>query len=149
MPERTRDLAVVPTAALTVQAPWSHAIAHLGKNIENRVWRPGFAIARLLIHAGAKADRHSGDFFTSLGLLLPVEPVLSAIVAVTSLTGVCSAAVDRPATVCGCGRWAADNQHHWRLGPVRALEVPVPCRGRLGLWLPDEGVIDAVLKQVP
>jgi hypothetical protein len=45
--------------ALTLKAPWATAIAKLGKDIENRSWRPPAAIIgeRIAIHEGAGLHR--------------------------------------------------------------------------------------------
>jgi hypothetical protein len=44
--------------ALTLWQPWSWAIAHAGKRIENRTWRPlGCVInQQIAIHAGKQLD---------------------------------------------------------------------------------------------
>ena len=44
--------------ALTLWQPWAHAVAHLGKRIENRPWKPWPAVigTRVAIHAAAKVD---------------------------------------------------------------------------------------------
>lgn len=45
--------------ALTLTCPWAHAIAHWGKNIENRTWQPPRALfgERIAIHAGKSPFR--------------------------------------------------------------------------------------------
>lgn len=45
--------------ALTVKAPWGTAIAHFGKDIENRTWKPpaGVIGTRIAIHEGAGLAR--------------------------------------------------------------------------------------------
>jgi len=37
---------------------------------------------------------------------------------------------------------------HWEIGAVQVLETPVPAKGRLGLWKPDQSVVDAVEAQL-
>ncbi len=73
----------------------------------------------------------------------------TGIVGVADVVGVCSGAVDDESwpTRCGCGLWAMANQCHWRLGNVRPLAAPVPCRGALGLWTPPADVLAAVEAQ--
>lgn len=134
--------------ALTVRPPWSHAIAHGTKRCENRVWAPGWPIPTLLIHAGKKIDNDAARTFREAGLPMPTDPTTGAIVAVTSLDRVCSVTVNSPGVLCRCGLWSAAGQYHWLLGDVRALPEPVACPGRLGLWHPDDDIIDAVMRQV-
>ncbi len=47
--------------ALTLTQPWAHAIAHLGKRIENRTWAPPTRMLGrwMAIHAGKKLDREA------------------------------------------------------------------------------------------
>lgn len=47
--------------ALSVRQPWAHAIVHLGKRIENRVWQTDFR-GRFLVHAGKSPGRTLGEF---------------------------------------------------------------------------------------
>jgi enoyl reductase-like protein len=133
------------TAALTLQQPWAYAITHHDKRIENRVWAPGYRIEWLLIHAGLTVDKGAAEFLRDFGITVPDGLDAGAIVAVSSLTGVCSASVRRPEAMCECGRWAAEGQHHWQLGDVQVLDTPVWCRGQRGLWQPDERTLATVM----
>lgn len=47
-----------------------------------------------------------------------------------------------------CSRWAMHGHHHLVLADARPLREPVPTRGRLGLWTPDAGTIDAIIQAV-
>lgn len=69
--------------------------------------------------------------------------VRSAVVAVASLTDCHVADGD-----C-CGIWGERGVHHWTLDHVQALPEPVPATGRLGLWTPPPGVLDAIRRQIP
>ncbi|MFJ8727686.1 hypothetical protein [Streptomyces sp. NPDC093269] len=124
--------------ALTIRQPWAGAIAHQTKRVENRTWKlpARYEGARLLIHAGAQLDRDAKVYGPNLG-------VYGAVVAVATLTG-CHYSDDGQC----CGPWGMENVYHWTLADVTALEVPVPCKGRLGLWTPDDDVLVAVRKQV-
>lgn len=141
--------------ALTVQNPWAHLIADVTsddpKRIENRVWYAARYVDELLIHAGKAWDKHAAGFLGALGVDMPdLDAVTtSAIVAVGRLDGVCSASHRDPDRDCGCGRWAAVGQHHWRLADIRPLTEPVRCRGTLGLWVPRPELLDAVHAQLP
>ncbi|MFD7705601.1 ASCH domain-containing protein [Streptomyces sp. NPDC059786] len=123
--------------ALTVRQPWAGAIAHQTKRVENRSWRlPAKHVGtRILIHAGAKPDQDAivyGDHLDAY----------SAIVAVATITG-CHWAD----TWDCCGPWAFNKTFHWTLADVIALPEPVPAKGALGFWTPDEDDLAAVLRQ--
>lgn len=138
--------------ALTVLQPWSWAIAHAGKTIENR--SRSFAYRGLLaVHAGrawepsggsspvlkAAFDPHRPAFARGRDIAPWVSPVFDAgaVVAVSSLVGV------HLARGC-CAPWghtvplradrAGSPVYHLVLQDTRALPVPVPCRGAQGLW---------------
>lgn len=134
-------LADVP--ALTVRNPWALYIAHYGKNVENRVWEPKASVSKLLIHAGLGWDEVPADLRPS-GDLGNVH--VGAIVALTTIVGVCDKAVD--GSRCQCGKWAVAGQFHWRLDHTIALPTPVPDRGKLGLWRPRPLVVAAVSEQL-
>ncbi|MFH8531587.1 hypothetical protein ACH4GE_24590 [Streptomyces tendae] len=123
--------------ALTIRQPWSGAIAHGTKRVENRSWRlpSKYEGARILIHAGAQRDRQaqvSGDRLD----------VYSAVVAVATITS-CHFSV---AGTC-CGPWGFERTYHWTLADVIALPEPVPAKGALGFWTPDEDTVNASLRQ--
>lgn len=149
--------------SLTVKQPWAFAIAHLGKQIENREWSRSWR-GQIAIHAGKGWDTRSAE-----------SPVLSkawdrfvadlppgnchhgplrreslwksgTVIAVATLADICT--VQGGYTDCQCGPWAVPFQCHWHLTDVRPLSEPVPAKGALGLWtLPDE-VEAAVLAQL-
>ena len=153
--------------ALTVKVPWSFAIAHGAKNVENRSWPPPQSLRELAIHAGALSGwdedgefsplviRAWRDYIRSLPPMNAATPYprknslhldFSAVVAVAEVTGCHRPDPDRG---CGggphrlgrltCSEWAVRGQYHWQLGNVRTLAEPVPCSGNRKLWaLPDE-----------
>lgn len=143
--------------AITVRPPWSWGISHGGKPIENRGWTTTHR-GELAIHAGKnwdldgedsplvraawRATGHAGPMFAGH----PDIPV-GAVVAVATLTDICTVRDSR--TDCGCGPWAWRGACHWRLADVRPLAEPVECRGFQQLWtLPDETAA-RVLAQLP
>ena len=137
--------------AMTIKPPWSWAISHGPKRIENRGWQRPWR-GTLAIHAGKGWDFDGEDSplvqqawrdaDIDIYKLDPAyrEITLGAVVAVAELVDICSKSAplaDGPS--CECGPWAARGQYHWRLANVRPLTEPVPCKGALGLWtLPDE-----------
>lgn len=119
--------------ALTLWQPWAHAVAHFGKRIENRPWKPWPSIVGqvVAIHAAAKVDpigeaAVEGWVRRHTGLLLPPAASLprGAIVATARVTGVLTES-ESPWFVGPFG---------WTLDEVVALPAPVPCRGAQGLW---------------
>ena len=124
--------------ALTIRQPWSGAIAHGSKRVENRSWKlpAKYEGARILIHAGAQPDRHAQVYGDHLD-------VYSAIVAAATITE-CHFSV---AGTC-CGPWGEERTYHWTLTDVIALPDPVPAKGQLGFWTPSEDVLTTVESQM-
>jgi hypothetical protein len=125
---------------LTVKYPWSAAIAHGPKRIENRSKPipPAHLGTTVLIHAGAAEDENA----------LPADMTrewprhFRAIVAVARLA---SCHQSRPC----CKPWGFPDTWHWVLDDVRALpHPPRPVRGQLGLWTVDDDVLAAVQRQI-
>ena len=149
--------------AMTIKPPWSWAISHGPKRIENRTWERSFR-GPLAIHAGKGWDywgeesplvweawRKAGWDVYSL------DPnhhamTLGAVVALADVVDICSKSVGQSSwddrLVCGCGKWAARGQYHWKLENVRPLAEPVPCKGALGLWTLPAQVEAAVMAQL-
>lgn len=139
--------------ALTVKQPWAACIATGQKRVENRTWQTRHRDP-LLIHAGAEWDKNA----TRLALDPHAAPVMSTYYgAPAELSGVSAILAVAMIDDChpyepGCcaSVWAekTPSAWHWVLGSVRALPVPVPCKGSLSLWRPPQDVLDAVLKQL-
>jgi hypothetical protein len=148
--------------ALTLWPEWAHAVARLGKDVENRTWAPSprrLPVGRwIAIHAGkhvggAPSALEEGIAAVFKPLRLPVLRrvkrgqaaqiwvdgqlvVTSGVIAVARFGGCVS---DSPSS------WAVPGLVHWKLDQVIALAEPVPCAGRQGLWkLPRE--IDAAVR---
>lgn len=143
--------------ALTVQQPWATAIVHWGKSPENRSRNiAGAYLGPLAIHAGLREDESAydddmirealGTYDDSWRLLDHLE-TRGAIIGVVDLVAVhhhSDHGLDR------CSPWAQSGDlWHLVLERPRALEVPVPCRGALGLWNVPSGVDDQVQLQLP
>ncbi|OEV14060.1 hypothetical protein [Streptomyces nanshensis] len=153
--------------ALTVWQPWTFAIAEGFKATENRTRRTHYR-GRLLLHSGQRLDEHvsivrwSRDAASRLDQLggrsnfwnartaipsrfhsPPPTLALSAVIAVATLTDC------HPAAAGCCAPWGEPGVFHWTLSDVVALDKPVPCPGRQGLWRPDRAVVDAVAANLP
>ena len=120
-----------PIKALTIQQPWAWAITHGTKRIENRGWTTQHR-GLLAIHAGARIDRDALDDMRIRATIRDhgQQPnyTTGAVIAVAHLVSIHSCTGR-------CSIWSVPGQHHWALADVRRLPEPVPCKGRLGLWL--------------
>ncbi len=106
---------------LTLRSPWASAIAELGKDVENRVWRTGYR-GPIAVHAGQGVDVTAPASVTeALKRRLP----RGHIVAVADL---CDVVRD------SASEWAREGHFHWLLNGVRVLVQPIPCTGRQGLF---------------
>lgn len=121
--------------ALTLHAPWGWAIAHAGKTIENRNWKPpGWMTGRYLaIHQGKTYDddAHWTIKLAAPGVTTP-EPdeCRTGIVAIARLRGYVT---EGPRLAEASKRWFV-GKYGWVLSDVVALQRPIPCRGAQGLW---------------
>lgn len=124
--------------ALTIKQPWSGAIAHQTKRVENRTWKlpAKHEGTRILIHAGAERDKWAVVYGPHLD-------VYSAVVAIATITG-CHYSDDGRC----CGPWGEETVYHWTLDDVVALPTPVTTKGALGFWTPTADVLAAVEAQI-
>lgn len=128
--------------AITVRQPWAWAIAHAGKDIENRSGNTRYR-GPIAIHAGKqRSARGAVDprvlaSARRLDVWLDRLP-LGAIIAVAELVDV------HPDADC-CRPWGESTYvegggrlrrmvHHLVLEDIRPLDKPVSCDGALGLW---------------
>ncbi len=119
--------------AITIHQPWAYAVAHLGKDVENRRW--SYKGGVLAVHAGQGWAAEGAAFIAKLGLTLPPSMPKGVIVAVVNVAEV------HHAYRCKleCSQWSMPELHHWFLTDVRVLAEPVPCRGAQGIWtVPDD-----------
>ncbi len=142
---------------LTLRQPWGWAVAHQGKDVENRTWPTRYR-GLVAVHAGKSAEGALMPFPAAIRAHLdaqrdqsPELAVRGAIVAIASLEDVHLAADCmnfRSGRVNYCSPWAQQDQYHWRLTRVKPLTEPVPCRGSLGLWKLPADVDATVLGQL-
>ena len=142
--------------ALTLWPEWLPAFTHMGKDVENRTWRPPVRLVgqRLALHAGANVGGGSGkrgrqwlertaweagwsvEFGGPKLLSLtcsrrgygPSTTTEIVLGAIVATARVRDAVQDTPSL------WAMEGQWHWLLDDLRVLERPIPARGRQGLW---------------
>ena len=132
---------------LTIHQSWAWAIAQGHKTVENRSMNSSHR-GLLLIHAGRSDDSldESRAFCKQQGLKVPPkrELVFGSIVAAAMMTdsvktGTLFAPRDNPWVE---GPWC------WILERVVALKSPVACRGMPGLFVAEDSVEQAVLRQL-
>ncbi|WP_369265816.1 hypothetical protein [Streptomyces harbinensis] len=135
-----RDPAV-PVRGLTVRQPWTAAITHLHKDVENRS-RVTTYTGLLLIHAAKRPDT---DALRDAPADLPGLTERGTILAVARLTGC------HPHTQCNgrCSTWADPDRWHWQLTDVVALRQPVPATGALYLWTPTTDLRHLIAAALP
>lgn len=155
--------------ALSLTQPWATLVAIGAKTFETRSWSTRYR-GPLAIHATREAPRWSQDegtrfaidarlrragFETSEGLEFPAALLLprSAVVATAVLGGILPSedvvgrvghAVDRHLDELLFGDFS-DGRFAWALGGVRRILVPVPARGRQGIWVPDPDLLAQIL----
>lgn len=164
--------------ALTLRHPWAFAVAHFGKDVENREWDPRTAelmgLPQLIgqeiaIHGGAlpKRGKNKGwlEFTDALGYIhqlidgeLPdgaarflarrMQPGAPLRPEDFLVSGVVAVATIARATRNNPSNWAASGQLHLELSDVIALPDPVACPGAQGFWGLPEVIEKEVLRQV-
>ena len=109
---------------LSVQQPWSYAIIHLGKDVENREWWTKLR-GEILIHAGKKIDRDGYDWMIKKGYNLPPikELKTGGIVGITTLYN----------CVTKCNSAWFFGRYGFMLKNSKELKF-VPCIGQLGFF---------------
>ncbi|MSZ76796.1 MAG: ASCH domain-containing protein [Actinobacteria bacterium] len=152
--------------ALTVQQPWAWAIIHGGKSVENRTQAWSYR-GLLAIHAGARLSQRGlveVDWRSRWTMPTGEDLVRGAIIGVVDLVDAHVAEVEHfgghhVETACCRSPWAETSyvEHGgrtWRdlvhlvLENPRPLDVPIPCKGRLGLWTPPADVLDELQEAV-
>jgi hypothetical protein len=126
--------------ALTLKAPWGTAIATLGKDVENRTWKPPASIIgqRIAIHQGVGVAREG------LRMLEKKYGALEYEAGVIVCTAVVLGWVDddgnhsdsltaREAKRARRSKWYQGSVG-WVLGSVRRPRVRVKAKGMLGVW---------------
>jgi len=140
--------------ALTLHQPWAWAIAHAGKRIENRSWRPPASIVgqRIAIHAGQGWNWDKTIWGTSTPpptkAWLQQQGMVGAIVATAKVVAAGDdsmlyreglASLDDLRWYCGPVGWVLED--------VRPMARPVPCNGAQGLWTLSDELVAAVAAQ--
>lgn len=152
--------------ALTLWPEWAYAVAHLGKDVENRSWPPpqNMIRKRIAIHGGASIG---GRATTKTGF------ALAAVQTMADVAELCGHSRQKLRTItpgvvkeAGCGivavvtlagvlqspqpeRWyVGDNLFGWKLEDMLVLPRPVKCSGAQGLWRIPPEVLERVREQL-
>lgn len=113
---------------LTLHRPWPTAIFRIGKDVENRSWKPSgrFVGSYLAIHAGKTFDEGAAEFIHHLtGKMIGPEDCFPA----GHIVGVAQVA-----------RFVEASESPWFFGPWgwelsdKVIIDPISMRGAQGLW---------------
>lgn len=129
---------------LTLRRPWAWAVAHAGKDVENRDWQcplpPGTIVA---IHAGQKFEADGAEWIErEMGIAVPPKDQHPTGIVAIATVGECTpfAAAVSP--------WQNGSDFCWELRNVRALKRPIPQRGQQGVFTLSEEVSGVVFRQL-
>lgn len=145
-----------------MKQPWAWAIAAGYKRVENRTRGVSYR-GPLALHAGgAWSKTGAGDTRVMDAALHSAEGLVAAAVLVLggapvvcprgAVIAVCDLIDSHPAADC-CAPWGdseylegdhARPVHHLVLNNIRPLAQPIPARGQLGLWRPNDDLTRAI-----
>lgn len=142
--------------ALSVTQPWTWAILHADKRVENRTWKPPAAIIgqRIALHAGKGYDRLG---YEQIRLAFPnlrpptmgecvSQGLLGAVVGLVTIAGVQAAGSTGPLRDIASDPWAS-GPWCWLLDDPGPVAPAIPLSGALGLFRLQPSVIRAILDQ--
>lgn len=136
--------------ALTVRQPWAGSIIHHGKSPENRSRNiAGSYRGPVAIHVGLRHDYEAqdGPHNDVLGFIDQHHTYgWGHVIGVVDLVSVHHDSDHGRGWP--CSRWAMADDWHLCLANPRPLAVPVPAKGRLGLWTPEGDVLERIREQV-
>lgn len=143
---------------LTVRQPWACAIAHLGKDVENRPTNiAGGYRGPVAIHAGLREDEAAYDDemirqacgeYDDGWLLADWVGITGAVVGVVDLVDVHHSSNVVGIPTCRCSPWAMHDRWHLVLTNVRPLRSPIPHKGALGLRTAPPALQAAIREQL-
>jgi hypothetical protein len=133
---------------LTLKRPWTWAITHLDKRIENRTWRPHIDEGQYLaIHAGKGWDAAGASFIEAEcrcglfdGMVPDRDTCPTGIVAIARYGGIIDPMAVDP------GPWFIGPQG-WILNDVVVFDQPIEHTGHQGLWPIDPLILPKVREQ--
>jgi len=127
---------------LSIRQPFAWAILAGRKKVENRTWNTEYR-GTVYLHAGKAFDREGLEWITEeLGLRVPKDLPMGAIVGVCTLRDVLTR---DPKHV--YGDWFG-GPYGFVLSRPRALARPIPLLGNLGLYTAPPGIVRRVERQL-
>lgn len=152
-----------PKYALSIRQPWAWLVLHGGKDVENRTWdKPKWVKLpmRVYIHASRTIDQfafmageelpdHQLDLEPFIKERIPANALQSWRAAYSRTLGKDLGTIVGEVTITAwTDGWAAGSP--WFEGPYGliladpvAYDTPIPCKGRLGLFVPDLAPVTA------
>lgn len=145
-----------------MRQPWGWALGY-GKSPENRSTNiAGDYRGPLAIHSSAPKSKAGDRAYVDEALASSyadwaslkdrmtweVPLVMGAVLSVVELVSVHHASDHGENEADVCSPWAMPGQWHLVVENPRPLAVPVPAKGRLGLWTPDADLLAQIREQV-
>lgn len=123
---------------LSIKQPWTSLIARGYKTIEMRTWKTNYR-GPLAIHASKKPDSLYGKILPNGENVKYGSDCLGAIIAVCTLLDIVKYDTrqkynDDILKHCCPEAWYEKGIYGWMLTDIKKLDIPVPCKGHLGLW---------------
>lgn len=130
----------LPKLALSIRQPWAYAITNIGKDIENRTWRPRTdAPFDICIHAALGMKRHEmTDAFDFIDKAAPLGSPREALRRQNTVLndarhgGIVAVATVKDIVTESDSPWFT-GPYGWVLDNVRPVDF-IPVRGALGLF---------------
>lgn len=134
--------------ALSIKEPWATAIIHGNKDVENRTWRRVDVIGEVIaIHASlTPASDLSRQVFEGLAHCFdegPHDPSIEApgcILGTARVVDIMFESKEKGKVDLGLFPWF-EGPYGYVLADIEPLDVPIPCRGALGLWEVDANIL--------
>ena len=120
--------------ALTIKEPWASLIIEGYKKYEFRSWKTNYR-GKILIHAGLNIDKDMLERFKdynlncSQGAIIGEAELVDCVLVDSKLNQEL-----RKIDPIVYGRSKHTETYGWKLENVKKYDVPIPCKGTLGLW---------------
>ncbi len=136
--------------ALTLKQPWLYAVEHLGKRVENRSWTIPYDLRDqwIALHAGKSKDPAEWHIAETIwGSDIPRQLTFGAITSVAKFSHVVDFAAMNLSTPNSIRKWSF-GPYVWMIDDLVLLDVPLACKGMLGLWTVPKRIEDKIGEQI-